>query len=182
MSFMNGTQKPSQIIVLQDAQHQNYQPLLRAYSIVKHIWTTNWDSPFFLRHLMALLLTTHYVHNIDDDIIFGKTTMQTINGMIDEYKSPVGIGGRILVSSNYTTGGFTQQFIYRKNMTAEWLTNTYCGEMEIEKIFWRYCPYSEINGDNIHYGLSNIMECGNYVQVMHITVPTDKYEDNEVMQ
>ena len=108
--------------------------------------------------------------------------MQTLNGMIDEYKSPVGIGGRILVSSNYATGGFAQQFIYRKNMTGEWLTNTYCGVMEIEKIFWRYCPYSEINGDDIHYGLSNIMECGSYVQVMHITVPTDKYEDNEVMQ
>ena len=49
---------------------------------VKHVWTTNWDSPFFLRFLVPLLLTTYYIHNIDDDVVFSARTLERLNAII----------------------------------------------------------------------------------------------------
>ena len=179
-SLMSGTQKPRQMIVLQDAQHQNYQPLLRAYPIAKHIWTTNWDSPFFLRFLVPLLLTTYYVHNIDDDIIFGNTTVQTLNGMIDEYKSLVAVYGRTLTHSDYKSGVFQQKGAEQKEhyLHGDWLVNTYGGVIETVKVFWRYSPYTQRNGEDIHYSLSNNVECDGPVRILDTTKSKNRIESH----
>ena len=68
------------------------------------MWTTNWDSPFFLRFLVPLLMTTQYIHNIDDDIIFGNTTMQTLNGIVDQNRGVVGVKGRVVRDADFRVG------------------------------------------------------------------------------
>ena len=180
-SVTSGTLKASQIIVVQDAQHQDYQPLLRAWPAVKHVWTTNWDSPFFLRFLVPLLMTAQYIHNIDDDIIFGKTTMQTLNNIVDQNKGVVGVNGRVVLESDYVRGNFKQSNPNRMGVgvpDGDFLCNTYAGGLESVKVFWRYRPYTENNGEDIHYSLSNTMECGSPVKVMSSNVATDKFENH----
>ena len=180
-SVTNGTLKASQIIVVQDAQHQDYQPLLRAWPTVKHVWTTNWDSPFFLRFLVPLLMTAQYIHNIDDDIIFGNTTMQTLNNIVDQNRGVVGVNGRVVLDTDFLWGNFTQRNPYRGKVgepDGDFLCNTYAGGLESVKVFWRYRPYTENNGEDIHYSLSNTMECGSPVKVMRSNVTTDGFENH----
>ena len=180
-SVTNGTLKASQIIVVQDAQHQDYQPLLRSWPAVKHVWTTNWDSPFFLRFLVPLLMTTQYIHNIDDDIIFGNTTMQTLNDIVDQNRGVVGVKGRVVRDTDFLSGNFTQRNPYQREVgepDGDFLCNTYAGGLESVKVFWRYRPYTENNGEDIHYSLSNTLECARPVKVMKSNVTTDGFENH----
>ena len=180
-SVTNGTLKASQIIVVQDAQHQDYQPLLRAWPAVKHVWTTNWDSPFFLRFLVPLLMTAQYIHNIDDDIIFGSTTMQTLNDIVDQNRGVVGVNGRVVRDADFLWGNFTQRNAYRREVgepDGDFLCNTYAGGLESVKVFWRYRPYTENNGEDIHYSLSNTLECARPVKVMNSNATTDGFENH----
>ena len=173
--------KASQIIVVQDAQHQDYQPVLRAWPAVKHVWTTNWDSPFFLRFLVPLLMTTQFIHNIDDDIIFGNTTMQTLNDIVDQNRGVVGVKGRVVRDADFLSGNFTQRNPYQGEVgepDGDFLCNTYAGGLESVKVFWRYRPYTENNGEDIHYSLSNTLECARPVKVMRSNVTTDGFENH----
>ena len=170
----------NEIIVLQDAQHQDYQSILRKWKRVRHIWTTNWDSPFFLRFLVALELTTYYIHNIDDDIVFGNTTLETLNNMIDTSNTTVGVMGRRVSGSDYLKGYFSQIVVRGKDESStlgDFLCNSYAGTMETMKIFWRYRPYTENNGEDIHYSLSNLLECGRRVRVLPGDRITDRFTD-----
>ena len=127
---------------------------------------------------MPLLLTTHYIHNIDDDILFGRTTIETLNDMIDHYKSPVGVQGRIVTGSDYQTGCFNATFA--NAFGGDFLCNSYGGVLESVKIFWRYRPYTENNGEDIHYSLSNNVECGERVRTLHNGKSTDRIENHGV--
>lgn len=170
-SLLNGTQQASQIIVLQGMQFQDYQPLLRAWPRVGHIWMTNWDSPFFFRFLAPLLLTTHYVHNIDDDVVFARRTLERLNAMIDQHGSPVGVQGRVVSHSDFRTGLFNQtmiEWLKDRRIDGDFLCNSYGGVLESVKVFWRYRPYTQSNGEDIHYSLSNSVECGGHVRVLPI--------------
>ena len=179
-SAMNGTQRPSQIIVLQGMQHQNYQPLLQAWPIAKHVWMTNWDSPFFFRFLVPLLLTTHYIHNIDDDVVFSARTLERLNAMIDAQSAPVGIKGRVVSLSDYRTGRFGQSLdAWKDQMVArDFLCNSYGGVLESVKVFWRYRPYTQRNGEDIHYSFSNSVECGGHVGILPVENETEDVEDH----
>ena len=148
---------------------------------VKHVWTTNWDSPFFLRFLVPLLMTTQYIHNIDDDIIFGNTTMQTLNGIVDQNRGVVGVKGRVVRDADFLSGNFTQRNPYQREVgepDGDFLCNTYAGGLESVKVFWRYRPYTENNGEDIHYSLSNTLECARPVKVMRSNVTTDGFENH----
>ena len=80
------------MIVLQDAQFQNYEHILKG-SIARHVWTTNWDSPFFLRFLMPLELTTYYIHLIDDDLVLGRTCLSSMNRISSKHDAAVCVDG-----------------------------------------------------------------------------------------
>ena len=161
----------NEIIVVQDAQHQDYHSILEKWSGVKHIWTTNWDSPFFLRFLVTMELRTYYIHNIDDDIVFGNTTLETLNRMIDATNSTVGIMGRRVRESNFLKGSFSQSVV---RGVGDFLCNSYAGTMDTMKVFWRYRPYTQNNGEDIHYSLSNLLECGRRVRIL----PYDRLSDH----
>ena len=171
----------SEIIVLQDAQHQDYQSILRKWKRVRHIWTTNWDSPFFLRFLVTLELTTYYIHNIDDDIVFGNTTLQTLNRMIDTGNTTVGVMGRRVIRSDYLEGHYSQIGVRGKDESStfgDFLCNSYGGTMETMKVFWRYRPYTQNNGEDIHFSLSNLLECGRRVRILPYDRQSDHFTDH----
>ena len=157
---------PSEIILFQNGHFKNYQYIAKKYPIQGHIWAVNWNSPFFLRHLLPLLLKTSYHIVFDDDIIPGKDTISTLISVIDEKDTPTGVGGRYIPKSSYTHG--TYQMICadceykRYDHEVDFVIQVYAKKAIHSKIFWRYEPYSQRNGDDIHGSLSFVVECGRY--------------------
>ena len=106
--------------------------------------------------------------------------MHTLNGLIDKYNSPVGVDGRVVLSSDYKGGSFSQNYEMWKEqkVDGDFLCNTYGGVMESMKVFWRYSPYTQRNGEDIHYSLSNNLECTNHIHILPRTVLTDNFENH----
>ena len=168
----------SQVIVLQDAQFQNYESTLKKWSIAHHVWTTNWDSPFFLRFLMPLELTTYYIHLIDDDIVLGRTCLSSMNRISSKHDAAVSVCGRIVKSLGYSEVGFKQSVassLQRDGLPVDFLCQTYGAQMEHMKVFWRYRPVTQRNGEDIHFSLSNKMECSRSLRVLPLLRKTDLF-------
>ena len=76
------------------------------------------------------------------------------------------MGGRYIPKSSYTHG--TYQMICadceykRYDHEVDFVIQVYAKKAIHSKIFWRYEPYSQRNGDDIHGSLSFVMECGRY--------------------
>ena len=177
-SFNQSDTRVSQVIVLQDAQFQNYEHTLKKWSIARHVWTTNWDSPFFLRFLMPLVLTTYYIHLIDDDIVLGRTCLSSMNRISSKHDAAVSVCGRIVKTLDYSTTQFTQEITKtseREGLPVDFLCQTYGAQMEYMKIFWRYRPVTQRNGEDIHFSLSNKMECSRSMRVLPQLRKTDRF-------
>ena len=165
------------MIVLQDAQFQNYEHILKG-SIARHVWTTNWDSPFFLRFLMPLELTTYYIHLIDDDIVLGRTCLSSMNRISSKHDAAVSVCGRIVKSLGYAEVRFRQSVASsreRDGLPVDFLCQTYGAQMEPMKIFWRYQPVTQRNGKDIHFSLSNRMEYSRSLRVLPQLRKTDQF-------
>ena len=152
----------SDIIVYQNGIYRSYQNVFKKYPTIHHIWSTNWQSPFFLRHLLPLLFQTSYHIVFDDDIIPGPDTIKVLINTIDKYDAPSGVGGRIVESSNYRYGSYKQICVdcFNKKVTAvDFVIQVYAKAEIHSKAYWRYRPYTHRNGDDIHSSLSWFMEC-----------------------
>lgn len=165
----NSNNSITQIIILQGLQHQNYESVLKKWPNVKHIWLTNWDSPFFFRFLVPLIMTTYYTHLIDDDIIFGNKTISAMNRLSSKYDALVGVNGRVVQSLEYTNPSFIQEVIRtnsEERSRVDFLCNTFGAQREHMKVFWRYRPYTQRNGEDIHFSMSNAIECDRQSRVI----------------
>lgn len=158
--------QPSEVVLFQNGHYKDYQLTVQRYPVQGHIWATNWNSPFFLRHLLPLLFKTSYHIVFDDDIIPGKDTIASLISTIDQKDAPTGVGGRYIQRSSYPHG--TYQFICvdckfkRYPHPVDFVVQVYAKKAIYSKIFWRYEAYSQRNGDDIHSSLSFVMECGRY--------------------
>lgn len=158
-SIRNSNINCREIIIVQGGLHKNYGPVLNKWPAVKHVWMTNWDSPYFFRFLLSFELTSYYIHQVNDDIVFGRTTLHTLNQLSSKHHSPVGVKGRTILSLDYKNGLFTQTIEQLGTTSADFLIGTFGGMMEHMKIFWRYRAYTQRNAEDIHFSLSNVMEC-----------------------
>lgn len=126
---------------------------------------TNWDSPYFFRFLLSFELTSYYIHHVNDDIKFGRTTLHTLNQLSSNHSAPVGVKGRTVTSLDYKQGLFTQNIQQSNTTAADFLIGTFGGMMEHMKIFWRYRAYTQRNAEGIHFSLTNMLECKSFSRV-----------------
>ena len=165
----NSDSSITQIIILQGLQYQNYESVLKKWPNVRHIWLTNWDSPFFFRFLVPLIMTTYYTYLIDDDIVFGNRTVSSMNRLSSKYDALVGVNGRVVQSLEYTNPSFIQEVIRtnsEERSRVDFLCNTFGAQREHMKVFWRYRPYTQRNGEDIHFSMSNAIECDRQSRVI----------------
>ena len=158
-----------QMIILQGLQFQNYESVLKKWPSVGHIWMTNWDSPFFFRFLVPLVMTTYYTYLIDDDVVFGKSTVSSMNRLTSKYDVLVGVNGRVVQSLKFNDPLFKQSVVKAKSeeqSRVDFLCNTFGAQREHMKIFWRYRPYTQRNGEDIHFSMSNALECNRQTRVI----------------
>ena len=151
------------IIVYQNSLNRNYHHIFKKYPSLHHIWSTNWQSPFFLRHLLPLLFKTSYHIVFDDDIIPGPDTIKILLNTINSYNTSSGVGGRIIESSNYRYGSYQMICVdclpQEETVPVDYVIQVYA-RMDIQtKVFWRYRPYTHRNGDDMHSSLTWFMEC-----------------------
>lgn len=155
--------------IVQGGLHKNYGSIIKRWPIVKHVWMTNWDSPFFFRFLLSFELTSYYIHHVNDDIEFGRTTLHTLNQLSTYYSAPVGVKGRTVTSLDYKQGLFTQSIQQSGTTAADFLIGTFDGMMEHMKIFWRYRAYTQRNAEDIHFShqyarVQIILPCSYYTR------------------
>ena len=149
-----------EILVYQNLQYKNYRDTFKQFSNLnlKHVWSTNWNCPFFCRFIVPFVLNSYYLINFDDDVLLKKNTIRSLVKRVSSSDSISGLAGRQIrdVSSNrlklYTAKS-------KKNMY-DFIIITYATKLEYLKVFWRYRPVSTFNGEDIHLGLSNYVECG----------------------
>ena len=165
-SLLKGSMKPSEIIVFQNMHYKSYERILKKYQIKGHIWAVNWNSPFFLRHLIPLLMRSSYHIVFDDDIIPGRDTVKTLIDEIDRKDVPAGVGGRYIRSSNYPQGTYSFNCLDCKpklySHRVDYVIQVYARKSIHTKVFWRYSSWTQRNGDDMHNSIAFVMECGRY--------------------
>lgn len=164
-SLLASSMPIADILVYQNGNHQNYQDVFKLYPSLHHIWSTNWNSPFFLRQLLPMLFQTHYHIVFDDDIIPGVDTVKTLLQTVDRYNAPSGVGGRVIQKSEYQKDTYkmfcVDCFLQEEEATpVDFVIQVYARTEYQAKVYWRYRPYTHRNGDDMHGSLSWFMECG----------------------
>ena len=155
------TLPPSEIIIYQNLNFYNYKDIFIKHPSLYHIWSTNWQSPFFIRNLVPLLFRTHYHILFDDDIIPGIDTIIELVNAVKKYKAPSGVDGRIVNKSFFNGNEYCFIGVASNNNIKEvdYVIQVYIRNEIQSKVFWRYRPYTHRNGEDIHGGLSWYMEC-----------------------
>lgn len=152
-----------EVVVYQNGVHVNYQDLFRRYPFITHIWSVNWNSPFFLRHLVPLMFSSYYHIVMDDDIIPSRFTFKRLIDVIDAYDAPTGVGARIIAKSYYPVASYDMicidLLVHNETVPVDFVIQVYARTYVQGKVYWRYRPYTHRNGDDIHGSISWFMEC-----------------------
>ena len=152
-----------EVVVYQNGVFVNYEDLFERFPFITHIWSVNWNSPFFLRHLIPLLFSSYYHIVMDDDIIPSRFTFKRLIDVIDAYDAPTGVGARIISRSYYPVASYdmfcVDLFINNETVPVDFVIQVYARTYIQAKVYWRYRPYTHRNGDDIHGSLTWFMEC-----------------------
>lgn len=151
-----------ELIIYQGEQHLNYGSVLKEYPFIKHIWTTNWNNPFFLRFLIPFMVDSYYIINLDDDILTQKRTLDSMIDVVKNQDAVTAFEGRIVKKLDFVKSHLNQQVVYStpdKYQIVDFLVISYAMKLEYVKIFWRYRYMMERNGEDIHLSASNKIEC-----------------------
>ena len=170
----------TETIVVQGGHKINLESVLKSWPSVRHVWMTNWDSPFFFRFLLSFELSAYYIHHLNDDIVVGKTTLTALNQVASKYNAPVTTDGRLVTDLDYREGVFKQKCLHAQNgpaTEADFIIGLFGGRMESMKVFWRYRPMTQRNGEDIHHSLSNNVECGVKSRVLGVSKESDRIKD-----
>ena len=170
----------TETIVVQGGHKINLESVLKSWPSVRHVWMTNWDSPFFFRFLLSFELSAYYIHHLNDDIVVGKTTLTALNQVASKYNAPVTTDGRLVTDLDYREGVFKQKCLHAQNgpaTEADFIIGLFGGRMESMKVFWRYRPMTQRNGEDIHHSLSNNVECGVKSRVLGVRKESDRIKD-----
>ncbi len=170
----------TETIIVQGGHKINLESVLKSWPSVRHVWMTNWDSPFFFRFLLSFELSAYYIHHLNDDIVVGKTTLTALNQVASKYNAPVTTDGRLVTDLDYREGVFKQKCLHAQNgpaTEADFIIGLFGGRMESMKVFWRYRPMTQRNGEDIHHSLSNNVECGVKSRVLGVSKESDRIKD-----
>ena len=170
----------TETIIVQGGHKINLESVLKSWPSVRHVWMTNWDSPFFFRFLLSFELSAYYIHHLNDDIVVGKTTLTALNQVASKYNAPVTTDGRLVTDLDYREGVFKQKCLHAQNgpaTEADFIIGLFGGRMESMKVFWRYRPMTQRNGEDIHHSLSNNVECGVKSRVLGVSKDSDRIKD-----
>ena len=157
----NSTISINEFIIYQGEMHQNYKEVKERYPFLKHLWTTNWNNPFFLRFMVPLLLRSYIIYNIDDDVYVGKNTLKSMMNVVVEDDAVTAFFGRKITKLVYNPSIFEQSGISQNNKktVVDFLVVSYCLKLEYAKVFWRYRGMMIRNGEDIHLSMTNHLEC-----------------------
>ena len=170
----------TETIVVQGGHKINLESVLKSWPSVRHVWMTNWDSPFFFRFLLSFELSAYYIHHLNDDIMLGRTTLMALNRVASKYNAPVTTDGRLVTQLDYREGLFIQKCLSpQKGYAAEadFIIGLFGGRMESMKVFWRYRPLTQRNGEDIHFSMANNVECGVKSRVLGVSKESDRIKD-----
>ena len=92
--IMNSSISINEVIIYQGEMHHNFKKVKDKYPSLKHLWTTNWNNPFFLRFMVPLLLRSSIIYNIDDDVYMGKNTLKSMKNVVEEDDAVTAFYGR----------------------------------------------------------------------------------------
>ena len=153
--------KVKEIILYQGEMHFNFKSVHDANPFIKHLWTTNWNNPFFLRFMIPFLCDATYFFNIDDDLILGENTLQTMKDVIDQKDAIPAAYGRYIRDYQYNPPFFDQKVIRPTSemQPVDFLVVSYGLKLEYVKVFWRYRGMMVRNGEDIHLSMTNHLEC-----------------------
>lgn len=160
--LFNSTVKISELLIYQGEQHQNYGSVVKNYPMCKHIWTTNWNNPFFLRFLIPFMVKSFYVINLDDDILLQTRTLESMLDVVKKHDAVTSAEGRRVTKLDFNSPTLHQvgvKPIPDRYQTVDFLVICYAMKLEYAKVFWRYRYMIARNGEDIHISASNMMEC-----------------------
>lgn len=159
--IMNSSITINEVIIYQGEMHHNFKKVKDKYPSLKHLWTTNWNNPFFLRFMVPLLLRSSIIYNIDDDVYMGKNTLKSMKNVVEEDDAVTAFYGRRITKLVYHPSTFQQLGINqgRNKTVVDFLVVSYCLKLEYAKVFWRYRGMMVRNGEDIHLSMTNHLEC-----------------------
>ena len=152
-----------EVVVYQNGVFENYEELFARFPFITHIWSVNWNSPFFLRHLLPLLFPSFHHIVMDDDIIPSRFTFKRLLDVVDAFDAPSGVGARVIAKSSFPAASYDMICIdlldNNRTVPVDFVIQVYARTYVQAKVYWRYRPYTHRNGDDIHGSLSWFMEC-----------------------
>ena len=160
-SLFASSVKPAEIILYQGEMHFNFKSVHDANPSIKHLWTTNWNNPFFLRFMIPFLSNSYYFFNIDDDLILGRNTLQTMKDVMDQKNAIPAAYGRYIRDYRFNPPFFDQKVVRptEEMQSVDFLVVSYGLKLEYVKVFWRYRGMMVRNGEDIHLSMTNHLEC-----------------------
>ena len=160
-SLQASSVQASEIILYQGEMHFNHKEAHDQYPSIKHLWTTNWNNPFFLRFMIPFLSNATYFFNIDDDLILGEDTLKAMKDVIDQKDAIPAAYGRVIKSLTFRPPSFQQldRSPDKKMQLVDFLVVSYGLKLEYVKPFWRYRGMMVRNGEDIHLSMTNHLEC-----------------------
>jgi hypothetical protein len=141
--------------------HFNFKSVHDANPSIKHLWTTNWNNPFFLRFMIPFLSNSYYFFNIDDDLILGRNTLQTMKDVMDQKNAIPAAYGRYIRDYRFNPPFLDQKVVRptEEMQSVDFLVVSYGLKLEYVKVFWRYRGMMVRNGEDIHLSMTNHLEC-----------------------
>ena len=160
-SLQASSVKPNEIILYQGEMHHNHKEVYDQYPSIKHLWTTNWNNPFFLRFMVPFLSNAFYFFNIDDDLILGNNTLKAMKDVIDQKDAIPAAYGRFVDSLTFNPPRFNQLGVdpSQEMQPVDFLVVSYGLKLEYVKVFWRYRGMMVRNGEDIHLSMTNHLDC-----------------------
>ena len=160
-SLSTSSVQPNEIILYQGEMHHNHKEAYEQYPSIKHLWTTNWNNPFFLRFMIPFLSNSYYFFNIDDDLILGENTLKVMKDVVDQMDAIPAAYGRFMSSLTFTPPMFHQLDVppSKRMQPVDFLVVSYGLKLEYVKAFWRYRGMMVRNGEDIHLSMTNHLEC-----------------------
>ena len=160
-SLQASSVQANEIILYQGEMHHNHRKAYEQFPSIKHLWTTNWNNPFFLRFMIPFLSNATYFFNIDDDLILGENTLKVMKDVIDQRDAIPAAYGRFIDALTFDPPMSQLHGINpsKEMKPVDFLVVSYGLKMEYVKAFWRYRGMMVRNGEDIHLSMTNHLEC-----------------------
>lgn len=165
-ALVSSTEKPYEIIVLQNENRSHFESTLSKYPSVKHIHSVNKNLKYHGRFLLPLMVETEFCAIVDDDSIPGSEFLSQAVKYVHKLNGMVGSSGRRIGSSfgylcNNKRVGRTQQvcdfnkvqwkFLSKEFFEVDFVGHWWVFRTEWAHLMWSLPPPTFATGEDISF-------------------------------